>query len=86
MVTPEPAHSLAAAAVLTNKPAPMMAPMPRAMSDHMPRVFFKLCSPEAASANILLSDFLLNNSDMVAYCFLKLTTFRDKIQTTPKSQ
>ena len=41
-VTPEPAASDAAAAVLTNSPAPMIAPIPKATKLPAPKVRFKL--------------------------------------------
>src|SRR5690349_8776577 len=61
--TEGPARSAMAAAVRTNRPAPMMAPMPRAMSDSGPRVRFSVCSPVAAASFIKRSIDLVLNSE-----------------------
>ena len=58
-VTPEPAASEEAAAVLTNKPAPIIAPIPKANKDQAPNVVLRPFSLEAASANKRDNDFFL---------------------------
>jgi len=60
MVTAGPAACPAAAAVLTNKPAPIMAPIPRATRLPAPRVRFKPDSPVLACASIADRDFFAN--------------------------
>src|SRR5262245_44090197 len=60
--TEGPARSAMAAAVRTNSPAPMMAPMPSATSCKGPSVRFSVPSPlAAASASRRSIDFVLNN-------------------------
>src|SRR5258706_1252241 len=51
-VTAGPDRSAIAAAVRTNRPAPIMAPMPRATSDVGPRVRLSASSPAAAASNV----------------------------------
>src|SRR5215212_307007 len=58
--TAGPAWSAAAIPVSENRPAPMIAPMPRATRLTGPRVFFKWCSPLSDSALIRSSDFVAN--------------------------
>ena len=59
-VTDGPAFCAAAAAVLTNKPAPMIAPMPRATSEPAVRVRFKPFSESLASSIKWLKGFFTN--------------------------
>src|SRR4051794_25622866 len=59
--TDGPARSAIAAAVRTNSPAPMIAPMPRATSEPGPSVRLSVPSPvEAASASRVSIDFVRN--------------------------
>jgi hypothetical protein len=59
-VTAGPAACPAAAAVLTNKPAPMMAPIPNAIKFAGPNVLFKPFSESSACDKSAESDFFLN--------------------------
>src|SRR5215471_8551582 len=56
--TAGPALSAAAMPVSENKPAPMIAPMPRAIKLNGPSVFLRCCSPPSASALMRSSDFV----------------------------
>ena len=58
MVTDGPAFCEAAIAVLTNKPAPMIAPIPKAIYDQAVRVLFNPFSESAASAKSCANGFL----------------------------
>ena len=60
MVTAGPAFKAAADAVLTNKPAPIMAPIPKATKEPALNVRFKPFSLSEASASKELTDFLIN--------------------------
>ena len=62
-VTDGPERSAIAAAVRTNRPAPMIAPMPSATSDIGPSVRFSVVSPLAAESTSSLSIDLVRNSD-----------------------
>src|SRR5581483_3577762 len=63
ITTDGPARSAIAAAVRTKRPAPMIAPMPRAISAPGPRVRFSVPSPvAAASASSLSTDFVRNKA------------------------
>src|SRR5262245_56721790 len=61
-VTDGPARSAIAAAVRTNKPAPMMAPMPSATSDNGPSVRLSVPSPLASASALSRSIDLVRNS------------------------
>ena len=50
--------------VLTNNPAPIIAPIPKASSDQAPNVFFSPFSVEAASVNNFVNDFFLKIIDI----------------------
>src|SRR3954447_26128547 len=59
ITTDGPARSAIAAAVRTNRPAPMIAPMPRATSANGPSVRFSVPSPlDDASASRRSIDFV----------------------------
>src|SRR5262245_44036463 len=60
--TEGPARSAIAAAVRTNNPAPMIAPMPSATSDIGPRVRFSVPSPLASASALSRSIDLVRNS------------------------
>src|SRR5262249_35617595 len=62
-VTDGPERSAMAAAVRTNRPAPMIAPMPRATSDIGPSVRFNVVSPLAAASDSRRSIDLVRNSE-----------------------
>src|SRR5262249_14225917 len=62
-VTEGPERSAIAAAVLTKSPAPMIAPMPSAMSDIGPSVRLSVFSPLKAASESSLSIDLVRNSD-----------------------
>src|SRR5262245_11959205 len=62
-VTDGPARSAMAAAVRTNRPAPMMAPMPSATSDHAPSVRLSAPSPVAADSAMRRSIDLVLKSE-----------------------
>src|SRR5262245_9601492 len=57
-VTEGPDLSAIAAAVRTNRPAPMMAPIPSAIRDMGPSVRFSVCAPPSDSARSLSTDFV----------------------------
>src|SRR5436190_18086101 len=61
-VTDGPARSAMAAAVRTNNPAPMMAPMPSATSDRGPSVRLSVPSPLASASACSRSTDLVRNS------------------------
>ncbi len=68
IVTDGPARSAIAAAVLTKRPAPMIAPIPRATSAHGPRVRLRVPSPvEPASASSASIDFVRNREPCTLY-------------------
>src|SRR5438093_10507386 len=64
IVTDGPDRSAIAAAVRTNSPAPMIAPMPRATSDVGPSVRFSACSPPSAASPINCSIGFVPKSDI----------------------
>src|SRR5438067_2753182 len=67
-VTDGPERSAIAAAVRTNRPAPMIAPMPSATSAIGPSVRFRLCSPCAALSAMSWSiDFVLVRESDTAF-------------------
>jgi hypothetical protein len=55
-----PALFAAAPPVIENNPAPITAPIPNAISDHGPKVFFNHLSLSEASAKSTFSGFLIN--------------------------
>ena len=69
-VTAGPAWAPAAAAVLTNKPAPMIAPIPRATRLPAVRVLLRPVSEDACS-NKTVSDFFRNKLIQFVDCRLK---------------
>src|SRR4051794_35015967 len=62
-VTDGPDRSAIAAAVRTNKPAPMMAPMPRATSADGPSVRLSVASPLVVASTSSLSIDLVRNRE-----------------------
>src|SRR5688572_5669716 len=60
IITAGPAASPAAAAVRTKSPAPIMAPIPRAIRLAGPRVLFSPLSPSPAEANSCSNGFFIN--------------------------
>src|SRR3954447_22685333 len=65
-VTEGPARSAIAAAVLTNSPAPMIAPMPRATSARGPSVRLRVPSPVARdSASSPSIDLVLKRLELI---------------------
>src|SRR5918994_724146 len=81
--TAGPARSAMAAAVRTNSPAPMMAPMPSAMSDHAPSVRLSVPSPVARLSAMSESMDLVLNSEPATRCPLscELENERDYIRS-----
>src|SRR3954468_11159496 len=62
-VTDGPDRSAIAAAVRTNRPAPMMAPMPSATSADGPSVLLRVASPPTAASTSSLSINLVRNRE-----------------------
>src|SRR5215831_11728678 len=68
MVTDGPDRSAMAAAVRTNRPAPMMAPMPRLTSENGPSVRLRVDSPVAATSAMSRSiDLVRDNAPATIY-------------------
>src|SRR5581483_3031900 len=57
----------AAVPVSTKIPEPMIAPMPKAVSDHGPRVFLRRCSGFSESEISLSMDFLAKSCPAIVY-------------------
>ena len=74
-VTAGPAACPAAAAVLTNKPAPIMAPTPKAIRLPAPNVRFNPFPPSSACANMADKSFFLNKLIVIGFGF----QFKNKV-------
>src|SRR5262245_11484896 len=83
-VTEGPARSAIAAAVRTKRPAPMMAPIPRATSAIGPSVRFSVPSPLAsASARRRSTDLVLNSAFTLPSLLPRLYAAWGTVQVPP---
>ena len=75
IVTEGPALWAAAVAVLTNSPAPIIAPIPKAINDHAVSVLFNPFSESAASAKSCANGFLFQIDIFMMFIVIKFQMY-----------